>query len=453
VSANPPLSRGAAQTGQDAARSVGTGRVAAYPLSAEQLEYMRIPGYRQHAIGITISLPHGAHADSVKAALCLVTQKHEVLRVVLVRGADGSVSQALRQLNEVLADIPTVDLREASAESVIEAVRAFHLAPMDLFGDGVIRAAIVRTRWQSFLLLTVHHIVADERTNRLLLAELERAYRASPDSSEEFFTDAMTLAEITSREHSTTRSWDPPGRLPTLPIPRPNHDTENEHEDLYAELDEQCVAALRATSRDLRVPLTVVLLARLAVAIGSTYGVDEVELSSLVLGRDNPRLLAALGQFARPIWLTLPTTGSTDDVRGAAATWWQELRGRAAKQAPFVGKLEEPSPRLDRIAAPRVQLSFSDDAPYGNAFRDVILVSRGEDLEGSELGRDRYDEHLRHLPRALRRSRAIRLSASVTRGKLVVTGFYDVRSFDGRSIASLFSAFVDELRRHSFRPR
>ena len=138
------------------------------------------PGGSSYNVAAEVRLAGGVDLDALRRALNEVVRRHEALRTTF-RTAGGQPQQVIEARAEV--DLSVIDLRslppqmreaEARQLSAAEAERSFDLERGPLF-----RARLMRIRDDDHsLLLTMHHIVSDAWSVRILLREISTLYDA-----------------------------------------------------------------------------------------------------------------------------------------------------------------------------------------------------------------------------------------------------------------------------------
>nr|WP_282206679.1 amino acid adenylation domain-containing protein [Kitasatospora fiedleri] len=179
-----------------AAAEDGTGTMPPTPIAAWFLDRPGpTDGYHQSAV---LRTPAGADRERLAAALQLLVDHHDMLRVRVTRAADGAA--ALEALPRgavpvgprlVRLDVAGLDEREVRAALAAEGERArARLRPAH---GGVLEAVWcdagpgVRGR----LLLLVHHLAVDAVSWRILVEDLATAWRAVSDAAPAGLTGAL----------------------------------------------------------------------------------------------------------------------------------------------------------------------------------------------------------------------------------------------------------------------
>ena len=137
------------------------------------------PGSVEYNAPLPMRLPASIDARTLAGALSALTARHEVLRTRLVAGEDGVPFQVIDPPSLfplMVADVSgSADPRLAARELLA----ADAVAPFDLAAGPVIRACLVRLAPDDHVLaLSLHHVVTDEWSRRILRRELAALYAA-----------------------------------------------------------------------------------------------------------------------------------------------------------------------------------------------------------------------------------------------------------------------------------
>jgi amino acid adenylation domain-containing protein/non-ribosomal peptide synthase protein (TIGR01720 family) len=110
--------------------------------------------------------------DRLRAALDALSERHDALRTVF----PGSGSHRRQELNKVRPDLSVVDLR-GHDPSLLESHAAAAQSQCDLARGPLVSAVIFRCDDEDRLLIVAHHLIIDGISWRILLDELQVAYR------------------------------------------------------------------------------------------------------------------------------------------------------------------------------------------------------------------------------------------------------------------------------------
>nr|QEO73559.1 condensation domain-containing protein [uncultured bacterium] len=121
-----------------------------------------------YSMPVTLRLATDVDVPALRAALSALFVQHDALRMTFERAADGWV-----QHNGPVADVDVLDI--ADEDAVLDDVATAVHAGMDLSTGPLLRAVLFPG--ESLLMLSVHHLVVDGVSWRILLGDLESAYR------------------------------------------------------------------------------------------------------------------------------------------------------------------------------------------------------------------------------------------------------------------------------------
>ncbi|MEV7939326.1 amino acid adenylation domain-containing protein [Kitasatospora sp. NPDC088264] len=174
---------GGLEPGQPAGASPGTGRVEGpAPLTPIQdlfFEHVHSEGAAAFNQFVTVELAEAPSESALRTAVAAVLDHHDVLRMRFDR-ADGRWSQqnAAEEPAGLLRTVDLAGLGDAEAATLVDAVTEEAQHAMDLARGPLLRAVLFTAgRRPASLLLTVHHLVVDGVSWRILLEDLETAYR------------------------------------------------------------------------------------------------------------------------------------------------------------------------------------------------------------------------------------------------------------------------------------
>ncbi|HJU40698.1 MAG TPA: amino acid adenylation domain-containing protein, partial [Tahibacter sp.] len=133
-------------------------------------------GSRQYNMPTALRLRGVLDVDALQSALDALVARHEVLRTVYAQ-VDGEAVQVIRPA--VSVSIAVLDLTNAPAASIDEAIALEATRPFDLSNDLMLRAThVILGDEEHVLLFTMHHIASDGWSVGLAIAEFAEAYAA-----------------------------------------------------------------------------------------------------------------------------------------------------------------------------------------------------------------------------------------------------------------------------------
>ncbi|MFI6057618.1 condensation domain-containing protein [Streptomyces sp. NPDC051286] len=264
------------------------------------------------SIPFAVTIEGPLDGDALQRALDALVQRHDALRVRIVRDADGEPVQRIGAPGPV--DLDRVEATEEEAAALAD---AFARTPFDLDGEPLLRARLLRlgeTRHQ--LLVGVHHVIFDGASLELFTTELTALYdafaRALPDPLPqpsvgygEFLAERTAQDEAARPErlaYWTQRLAGAPDLL-ELPLAGPRRSRAG-HEGgrVTAVVPDSVVEPLRRLARTKRATLFMVLKAAVDVVL-SQYGSTDVLTGMALSGRDTTESADVIGYLTRPVVL------------------------------------------------------------------------------------------------------------------------------------------------------
>ena len=178
--------------------SVDAGRVYErqedYPLTQTQngifVESMSNPAATLYNIPLLIKLGENVDLDRLEGAAKAAIDAHPYLKATLFMNDDGDI-RARRNDDE-----PAV-VKRVSCDQLPDAANL--VAPFDLLGDALYRAALYEVGDGAYLFLDVHHIAYDGESMGILLSDIVAAYEGERLDAEGFTGFEIGLAEEEGR--------------------------------------------------------------------------------------------------------------------------------------------------------------------------------------------------------------------------------------------------------------
>jgi amino acid adenylation domain-containing protein len=267
----------------------------------------------------------GTDAAALARAVELVVDRHPILRTVYREGPAGLVQRAITRQGSVLQ---RRDAAGWSDEEVRRAVEEEALRPFDLESGPVFRAALFERDAECFLVLALHHIVADLSSLATLVRELGALCEGSePPAAAADYLDFIRWQEemlAGSQGDRLARYWQrrlagvPPLEFPT---DRPRSALEAGAGGAQAvRLDPHLLGALHAFARQRGCTLFVALLVVYESLLGRYSGQDDFVVGFPTAGRPGERWTGVVGYFVNLIALRADLSGDPTA---------EELLGRA----------------------------------------------------------------------------------------------------------------------------
>ncbi|MFC4072470.1 non-ribosomal peptide synthetase [Actinoplanes subglobosus] len=310
------------------------------------------PGSPEYHVPVAVRLRGELDVEALRRALTRVADRHEVLRTVYPT-ADGTPYQQVLPAEEV--SLAVLD----AAGSVDE----WAARPFDLARDRPLRAALVQTSDDDYLLVVVlHHIACDGESMHLFFDELGRFYAGDdePEPLTARFADhaieqrSAGVAEDGVgwwREHlagaPTSLALPTDHRRPAVRTGRGATHTDRLPKDLVAEVS--------VLARRLRTSPFVVLTAAYAALLGRLTGTREVLVGTPVEGRDDPRFEPLIGFFVNTVPLRVDLSGDPGFDELIRRVRWSTLDAVEHAAVPFDALVRALRLERDPASVPLVQ--------------------------------------------------------------------------------------------------
>ncbi|WP_103352222.1 non-ribosomal peptide synthetase [Amycolatopsis sp. CA-128772] len=406
-----------------------------------------------------VELADGFDAGALRTALAAVWTHHDALRMRFTRTGEG-----WRQHN---ADVePGPALRHEDVTAVPEGRRAAALeriaddvhAGFDL-GEGPLLAAVLVTAepaWRPRLFLAAHHVVVDAVSWRILLDDLDTAYRqAARDVPIDLGPRTTSFRDWAHRLRDHVRAggfadelayWTGLPAAGELPVDHDGGTTGTAEVTVVLDADDTN-ALLRSAPAAYRTRVNDVLLAALAWALARWTGRPDVSIALEGHGRED--VLDGVDLTRTVGWFTtlFPVALSIEDADADGPDWRTLVKSvrKQLRAVPGNGfsygalrHLGDPDVR-ERLAAAGPQLSFNYLGQWdGSGAAATPAESLYAAVHGS-LGRDHDPaEHHPHL---------IDLVGAVQDGELVFSLIYQPGRHDRRTVEAVAGDFATALRR------
>jgi amino acid adenylation domain-containing protein len=386
----------------------------------DQLE----PGSAAYNIPAAVRLSGRLDEAALARALTEVVRRHEVLR-------SSFASEGGRPMQRIAPaaalPLPVVDLsglrcpgREATAreEAARTAAAAELRRPFDLAAGPPLRALLLRlTPVERILVLTVHHIVSDAWSMRILVREaatLYAAFAAAGPSGERLPGGAalpprmgggLPPLPVQYADYATAeRQWLDAAALATqlvywrrrlagldgpleLPADRPRPLAQSfRGAHLGVALQAPALAELRALAQREGVTLFTLLLAALLVLLRRYSGRDDLTVGTPVANRDLPEIEPLIGLFVNTLVVRGDLSGDPPFRQLLAELREAVLEDFANRDVPFERLVEELQPERDLAHSPLFQVLFAyqsmplDETPAGGLVARPLAIESGRSL-------------------------------------------------------------------------
>ncbi|MFE9746688.1 non-ribosomal peptide synthase/polyketide synthase [Saccharothrix saharensis] len=383
-------------------------------------EYGPLPHF---TMSLLVELEPGADAEALRAAVRTVVGHHDALRLRF-REVDGRWAQEVADTE--------VDVFRVAADADVEAVARDAQRGLDL-GAGPVLRAVFFPGARPKLLLTVHHLVMDGVSWRVLLGDLEQAYRGVPlePVGTSFTQWAHRLDEHVrsgaleaAREH-----WESLPEPEALPVDRDGANTAGSARVVSVRLDRATTdAVLTAVPPVYRTQVNDVLLSALGKALAEWTGRHEVGVTLEGHGREEllpgVDLTRTIGWFTTQFPVVLPVG---DEWGRTLKSVKESLRALPHRGLSF-GALDIGRPG----GGPLPQVSFN----YHGRF----------DVADGGFYRARRDAVGEDVPSDAQRTHLIEVTGLVERGELELSWQYSEHVHDEDTVRRLAERTLEALR-------
>ncbi|HEX7241969.1 MAG TPA: condensation domain-containing protein, partial [Longimicrobiaceae bacterium] len=342
------------------------------------------PGNPAYNVPAGMRLRGALDVRALERALGEVVRRHESLRTVFAERG-GEPVQTVRPATPV--PLPVLDLRgrpEPAREAELRRIAAEEGArPFDLAAGPLLRAQAVRLADAEWVLLfTLHHVVSDAWSVRVLVREVSEAYAAFaagrepslPELPVQYADYAVWQREWLSGERLDAQLgfWRErlAGAPPVLDLPtdRPRAPDAGRAADRRGfRLAPGATEALRGLARGEGATLFAVLLAGFQALLGRWASQDDVLVGTPVAGRTRVELEGLIGFFVNT--LVVRTDLSDGPTARALVARVREavLEAQSNQDLPFERLVEELKTERSLTHTPLFQVLFTldDDAADG----------------------------------------------------------------------------------------
>ncbi|MCX5386223.1 amino acid adenylation domain-containing protein [Streptomyces sp. NBC_00083] len=414
---NTPEARSAAQREGRTARAAGAGA----PLSFAQQRLWFLdrltPGNAAYTVSYALRLAGPLDPDAAARAFRALVRRHETLRTSYP-SVDGEPVPVVAPADSHGWEPRFVDLRGTDdAEEQARRIAAQDTrAPFDLGRGPLLGVTLVALAEQeSVALITLHRIVADDRSTEVLTDEFRHLYDAfragGPDPlpplavqyadyarrQREQFTGGATSRTAQGLAHWRRRFS---GELPSLRVPtdrtRPSVRTYAGRTRSFT-LSAKATAGLRELSGAADATLFTTLLAGYAALLHRYSGQDDIVVGTTVAGRDRPETASLVGPVANTLALRTDLSRDPTFLELLARTRQACLADFAHRDIPFARVVEEVRPDRDPSRAPLFQtmlsLHHTPGSPRDTAGPHAVPFGAGEPTTALyDLSLDVFDE-------------------------------------------------------------
>nr|WP_042178681.1 non-ribosomal peptide synthetase [Kibdelosporangium sp. MJ126-NF4]CEL13334.1 Siderophore biosynthesis non-ribosomal peptide synthetase modules [Kibdelosporangium sp. MJ126-NF4]CTQ99025.1 Siderophore biosynthesis non-ribosomal peptide synthetase modules [Kibdelosporangium sp. MJ126-NF4] len=327
------------------------------------------PGGDEYVIPVALRLRGELDPAALEAALGGLVARHETLRTCF-REVDGQPVQVVTASSA--PSVERVDLTDVPRARATEVVAAAARRPFDLSRPPLLRALLARLAPdEHVLLLTVHHIAADEWSFRIVAREVAELYKAHSTGQSPLPDLPVRYADFAVWQRQWLRGealdqqlkfWREalggvePLALPTdhsRPAVRSGRGA-NHQFSLPAEL----AAKLVELSRSEGATVFMTLLAAFQVLLGRYSGQDDFAVGTPIANRSQTETEDLVGFFVNTLALRSDLSGDPRFLELLRRVREHALDAYAHQDLPFERLVEEFRPERDLSRTPLFQVMF-----------------------------------------------------------------------------------------------
>lgn len=334
------------------------------------------PGSALYNIPAAVRLKGKLSAPALERSLCELIRRQESLRTIFVE-ADGQPSQVIRPPHAMsLPIIDLSDLREESKNRTTIYLASIESAePFNLSRGPLVRFALLRLSEDDHaLLLTVHHIVTDGWSNKLLITEIITLYNSFslglssplPELPIQYADFAVWQREWLSGDilEEELRYWakqlegapavlELPTDRPRYAFPRLRGLTQR------VKISKSAADNLRALSNQGGATLFMTLLSAFDALLYRQAGLDDIPIGTPIAGRQHPGIEKLIGFFVNTVVLRAQLHSQItfrDLLRKVREVTLEAL---AHQETPFEMLVEKLNPARSTGYSPLFQVMFA----------------------------------------------------------------------------------------------
>ncbi|PSL21502.1 non-ribosomal peptide synthetase [Chitinophaga ginsengisoli] len=342
------------------------------------------------AYSITEIFEYEGKLDTVRlaAAFDILINRHEILRTVFDI-VDGKPVQVVRGSTGF-------HLHSESADSNLQAkIAAFTRQPFDLGNGPLLRAAVFSdSDTHHYLVLVIHHIIADEWSLQVLKRELTTIYTAL-ENKEEIRLPVLPVQykDYTSWQRNNRHSdsllaqqayWKNKLQddLPVLELPAdfPRPPVQRfEGGNYYHTIPAEVLGGLQSLVAGSQATLFMGLVTAVKSLLYRYTGQTDIVVGTPVAGREHPDLEDQIGLYVNTLVLRTTLTADEGFTSNLSAVRETALEAYANQEYPFNLLVED--------------IDINRDVSHSAIF-DVMIVLRDADEEVPVRGTERRDEEL-----------------------------------------------------------
>ncbi|MUG94902.1 amino acid adenylation domain-containing protein [Scytonema sp. UIC 10036] len=352
-------------------------------------------------IPIIINLTGHINVAVLEKSLNEIIRRHEVLRTNFIVNESKPV-QVIK--SDVALTLSVEDLRELSeSERTKEVQRLSTLIaqqPFDLSREPLWCAKLLRNAEQEYkLLLTLHHIIADGWSTKVLIKELAALYEAFSQGKPSPLPELpIQYVDFTYWQHQWLQSeqiqplleyWKQQlsGNLPVLNLPtdRPRSPVQTFNgAQAKLVLSQTLTKALKKLSHEEGVTLFMTLLTAFKILLYRYTGQTDIVVGSPIASRNRAEIESLIGFFVNVLVLRTDFSGDLSFQDLLARVKSTALEAYVHQDLPFEKLVEELQPNRDLSYNPLFQVMFVlQNVPKPNLSLSDVSVTYEEGYNGT----------------------------------------------------------------------
>ncbi|MCY8823358.1 non-ribosomal peptide synthetase [Bacillus atrophaeus] len=284
--------------------------------------------------------------DKLDMALYRQVERHEAFRT-LFSTIDGKVVQHIVPMEKVNFK---VDRLTAANKKEAKELMVDFIQPFDLQTQIPIRAAVIQLHAEcNYLLLDLHHIIADGTTAGILIEEFNTIYSGQelePLKLQYKDYASWQLKRIESDEMKVQESYwlsEFGDELPILQLPidyKRSHRKDYLGNRVGAKLNSRLTANLKKIARDTESTLYMVLLAAIKILLSRYSGQKDIIVGTPIAGRNHPDTESMMGVFVNTLAIRSTLNGEWSFTQYLETVKQKTLNALEHQEYPFEDLVE-----------------------------------------------------------------------------------------------------------------
>lgn len=378
-----------------------------YPLSLGQQALWFInklaPEYPEYNVGFAFIISSDFDVPVLRNAFQALINRHPSLRTTFYE-KDGEVLQRVHGYQQI--NLSRIDASKWDEDKLRNEVQKAHYRPFDLEKGPAVRAELfVRPNNESdkgsVFLLSIHHIVTDGWSLRLILEELGKLYEAEqkkepamlPQIEASYIEYVQSEAKMLESPEGE-KLWEYwkeqlSGDLPVLNLPtdhpRPPVQTYN-GATVYFDLNKELTRKLKKLSRQKNATLYMTLLAAFHILLHRYTGQEDIIVSSPTAGRSGSEFVKIMGYFVNMIASRAVFSEDLSFEEFLHNERNTVVEGLRHAEYPFTLLVKRLQVRRDAAYLPIAQASFSLLQPQLEDGIDAIVSMSASPKKQFDLG-------------------------------------------------------------------